>query len=171
MRSFLTFAAALAAFALAFTPLAARSPTGEQIEVMNAAQSFFDALRSEDKTALARLMLPEGTMMIDDRMNPEKSNLIILPNAAYLQSHQMRDEPIKEIMHFEMVHVSGGIAQVWGPYYFTVADKLTHCGINSLSFLKTQGEWKVGNSSFTMVPPQACDATVAKVNNYMEFEQ
>ena len=74
-------------------------------------------------------------------------------------------------MHIETVLVDGDMAQVWGPYYLTIAGSLSHCGINSLSMVKTAEGWKVANTSFTMEAPEACADKVAEVNSHFEFEQ
>ena len=126
----------------------------EETRVENAANSFFAALRGEGNYELSELMRPDGMMMISDRMNLEKANLIVLPNAAYLAS---RGEPFVELMDYQIIVARDGVGQVWGPYRVIVDGKTTHCGINSLSFVESlEGIWQLGNSSFTMVPPDQC---------------
>jgi hypothetical protein len=55
------------------------------------------------------------------------------------------------------VPVDGDTAMVAGPYRFLVSGKTTHCGVNVLSFVKTESGWKVGDTEYTMVPPSECD--------------
>lgn len=160
-------AASLASVA---TPLAARSPANEQIEVMGAVTTFFDALKSEDKTALAEVMLPEGVIFIHNRMNPDEARVDIVPVADHLARWASSKAEVEEFMHMDTVLVDGDMAQVWGPYYFNVAGKLSHCGINSLSMVKiADGTWRVANSSFSMEPPEKCGEIVAGVNSSFEF--
>lgn len=170
MKPFLKTAAALITLAAA-APLGARSPTPEAIEVMNGVADFFNALASDDKTALARQMIPEGTIFIHNRMKPDAPRVDIVPVARHLENWAKSPPDVAELMHIETVEVDGDMAQVWGPYYFTVADKLSHCGINSLSMVKREGRWLVANTSFTMEPPERCEAVVAEVNSHFEFEQ
>ena len=163
---------AIAAALLAAAPLAASSPTRQQLEVMNAAHDFFDALRSADKTALARQMLPEGVIFIHNRMKAEAPRVDVVPVAKHLERWASSPAEVDEFMQFETVLVDGDMAQVWGPYVFTVMGKMSHCGINSLSMVKTaEGSWKVANTSFTMEAPDNCVEIAAQVNAHIEFAQ
>ena len=74
-------------------------------------------------------------------------------------------------MHNGTVLVDGDMAEVWGPYILTVAGKMSHCGINSLSMVKTESGWKVANTSFTMEAPDNCIEIAAQVNAHIEFKQ
>lgn len=154
MRGHLTIAAALLS-ALA-TPALAQDNEGARSEVIAAADAFFDALRSKDAEKLAAIMRPDGTIMIDDRMFEEREVLMVVPNAAYLKGRDDNDDAVNEVMQYESVHIDGNIAQVWGPYRFTVNGETTHCGINSMTFIRGEGEWMLGNSSFSIVPPEKC---------------
>ena len=162
---------AIAAALLAAGPLAARSPTPEQLEVMSAAQDFFDALRSPDKTALARQMLPEGVIFVHNRMKPEAPRVDVVPVAKHLENWAKSPPGLDEVMDYETLLIDGDMAQVWGPYVFNVAGKMSHCGINSLSMVKTVSGWKVANTSFTMEAPENCAEIAAQVNAHIEFEQ
>ena len=159
MRGFLKIAAAL--LALAAAQLAANTavakPSREQAEVMLAADAFFAALRSEDRTALARQMLPEGVIFIHSRMEAAEGELRIVPVASFLERHGSRSGRVDEVMNYDTVLVDGDMAQVWGPYRFMVEGTTSHCGINSLSMVKTPDGWKVANTSFTMIGPEHCD--------------
>ena len=159
MRGHLTIAAAIIFAAPASAqdaPLDAPMLPSDETRVENAANRFFEALRGEGNATLAELMRPDGMIMIADRMNPEAPNLIILPNAAYLASRDA-GSPFTELMDYDILVARDGIAQVWGPYRVIVDGKTTHCGINSMSFVEgLEGVWQLGNSSFTMVPPEDC---------------
>ena len=149
-----------AAALLAAAPLAAEEPTPEQApetaSVTAAADAFFAALRSEDKTALARQMLPEGVIFIHNRMKPDAPRVDVVPVAKHLERWAASPEDLDEVMAMQTVLVDGDMAQVWGPYRFMVRGETTHCGINSLSLVKTDSGWKVANTSFTMERPSEC---------------
>ena len=155
---------------LAAAPLAANSPTSEQIAVMGGVSDFFDALSDDDKTALARQMVPEGMIFVHDRRTPDAPRLAMVPVATHLENWLKSPADVAEIMHIEAVLVDGDMAQAWGPYYFTVAGELSHCGVNSLSMVKREDRWLVANTSFTMEAPEACAAKVADVNRHFEVE-
>ena len=159
MKAILAIAALMAA-----APLAANSPTSEQIAAMNGARAFFGALRSADKTALARHMIPDGMIFIHNRMKPDAPRVDVVPVADHLKRWENSPQKVVEWMNFDTVLVDGDMAQIWGPYYFTVAGKLSHCGINSLSMVKTADGWKVANTSFTMEAPDKCDDIVKRID-------
>jgi hypothetical protein len=143
--------------ALAATPLAAE-PTPEQASAIAAADAFFAALRSDDKTALARQMDGAGMITIHDRMDPAAPEVVFVPVAKHLENWLKSPPGLDERMIYTAVLVDGDMAQVWGPYRFTAGGKTTHCGINSLSLVKRADRWKVANTSFSMVRPSECAA-------------
>jgi len=153
--------AVLGAALLAAAPLAAHSEAHLELtpeaQAALAAAEFFAALRSDDKTALARQMLPEGMIFIHNRMTPDAPRVDIVPVAKHLENWAKSPSGLDERMVYETVLVDGDMAQVWGPYRFTVAGKTSHCGINSMSLVKREGVWKVANTSFTMEVPERCE--------------
>ncbi|MEO0057400.1 MAG: hypothetical protein RIT17_850 [Pseudomonadota bacterium] len=152
MKALLAASAALLA-----APLAAE-PTPEQSEAIAAADAFFAALRSDDKTALARQMDSAGTIYIHDRRDPAGSEVTIVPVAKHLENWTKSPPGLDERMVYQTVLVDGDMAQVWGPYRFMASGKTSHCGINSLSLVKREGRWRVANTSFTMELPERCAA-------------
>jgi hypothetical protein len=147
---------ALAMAALAAAPLSA-APTPEQADVTAAADGFFAALRSNDKNALARQMDTAGMIYIHDRRDPARPEVTIVPVATHLENWQKSPPGLDEVMRYDTVLIDGDMAQVWGPYRFTSGGKTTHCGINSMSFVKRADRgWKLGNTSFTMERPERC---------------
>jgi ketosteroid isomerase-like protein len=158
MKAFLA-PAILGAALLAAAPTSAEILSEEQVEVMIAVEAFFTALRSDDKSALARQMLPEGMIFIHNRMKPEAPRVDVVPVAKHLERWAASPPGLDERMDLQVIVVDGDMAQVWGPYRFMAGGKTTHCGINSLSMVETaDGTWKVANTSFSMVPPDQCAA-------------
>ncbi len=125
--------------------------------VIAGVDAFFEALRSDDKTALARTMHPGGTIYIHDRMVPGAPETVVVAVADHLARWAGTPKGLDERMTYATVLVDGDMAQVWGPYRFMIGDSTTHCGINSLSLIRTEDGWKVANTSFTMEPPSECD--------------
>ena len=130
------------------------TPVGE---VTSAVWSFFKALRSDDKTALASVMDANGMITIHDRMNPSEPKIAFVPVSRHLENWLKSPPGLDERMFEETVLIDGDMAQVWGPYRFTADGKTTHCGINSLSLVKHADGWKVANTSFTMEHPSECE--------------
>ena len=149
--------ALLGAALLAATPLAAQDTAREQADVIAAAEAFFTALASPDKTALAATMDSAGMIYIHDRMDPAAPEVIVVPVAKHLENWLKSPPGLWEGMVYSTVLVDGDMAQVWGPYRFMAGGKTTHCGIDSLSLVKREGVWTVANTSFTMEPPSECE--------------
>ena len=148
----------LAGLTLAFaTPAAAEEPASDRDAVVAAADAFFDALGSTDKTDLAEVMLPEGMIFVHNRMNPDNPRVDAVPVADHLARWAGTTDRFIEEMRYDTVLVDGDMAQVWGPYVFLVNSAVAHCGINSLSFVRTDDGWKVANTSFTMERPSECE--------------
>ncbi len=149
-------------FALAAAPIAAETPAStqapEHAAVTAAADAFFDALRTDDKTALALQMDPQGLITIHNRMDPAAPKILFVPVAKHLENWLKTPPGLDERMVYTTVLVDGDMAQVWGPYSFIASGKTTHCGINSMSLVKREGARKIANTSFSMVPPADCDA-------------
>ncbi|WP_108788556.1 hypothetical protein [Erythrobacter sp. Alg231-14] len=155
MRGLIAIAAAVSAIFAA--PLFARSPSPEHVEVIEAVDGFFAALRSEDKTALARTMRPDGVIFIHDRRDPDNVRILTRPVSQHLNGWEDSPPGTDEYMRYDHILVDGTMAQVWGPYVFLLNGETTHCGINSMSLAKGENGWLVSNTSFTMVTPEECD--------------
>jgi len=136
-------------------PKAERKPYPED-KVIEAADSFFDALGSDDKTALATMMIPEATIFVHNRMDPDSPSIAIVAVADHLSRWERDTRNVSERMFYQNVHMSGDLGYVQGPYSFSIEGIVSHCGVNYLSMAKTEDGWKVGNTSFTMVPPDQC---------------
>ena len=154
MRGIPVFAGLALAFA---TPAAAEEPASDRDAVVAAADAFFFALGSTDKTDLAEVMLPEGMIFVHNRLNPDNPRVDAVPVADHLERWAGTTDRFIEKMRYDTVLVDGDMAQVWGPYAFLVNSEVAHCGINSLSFVRTDDGWKVANTSFTMERPSECE--------------
>ena len=137
-----------AAAAIFATPAIAQDapilPSPEQ-QVRTGVDAFFDALKSEDRTRLAREMVPEGMIFIHNRMDPDNRRVDAVPVADHLERWARGTTEVVEFMDYDVVLVDGDMAQVWGPYTFYSDNRITHCGINSMSMVRTDDGWKVAN--------------------------
>jgi hypothetical protein len=160
MRELLILATGLL---LASTPLSAQTEPAPEIrltphgEITSAVWSFFKALRSDNKSALADQMDPNGMITVHNRMDPSAPTIVFIPVSQHLENWLKSPLGVDERMYEQTVLIDGDMAHVWGPYRFTVGGETAHCGINSLSLVKRGGEWKVANTSFTMDPPSECE--------------
>ena len=147
--------AAMAALALP-SAINAHAVDPSYDEVVGSVEKFFEALRSEDKTALAKVMIPEATIFVHNRTGDDHHSVQIVSVADHLERWSKGTAKTDEFMNYQAVLIDGDMAQVWGPYVFTVDGKATHCGVNALSLVKQEDGWKVGNTSFSMEPVSKC---------------
>ena len=159
MRGTLTLAAALAAIgtAPALADGHSDAPANDPEPVIAAADAFFEALRSPDKTALRATMLDEAVIFVHDRRDPAAPKTRIVAAGDHLDGWENTPPGTDEYMHYTTVQVDGRMAHVWGPYVFLLNGQPTHCGINSMSFAKTEDGWRVANTSFTMTALDECE--------------
>ena len=157
MRENLALAGLALAFALPAHAEDAPMLPSPETQVENAVTDFMNAIASDDKNLLARFMIPEAMIYIHNQMDPENPRVDTVAVAGHLERWAARTGNYVETMNYDVVLVSGDMAQVWGPYSFTYNGTLTHCGVNSISLVRdAEGAWKVGNTSFTMVAPARC---------------
>ena len=156
MRGHFRLSAGLIALLAAPVPVAATLPSDET-RIENMANNLLKALSGEGNYTLAELMLPDGVMMEVDQRDPENPKVTSQTNAQYLAKHQANETDVSERMEYDVIIASDGVGQVWGPYRFMVDGKTMHCGIKSLSFVEINEDlWRLGNSSYTVLPPEAC---------------
>lgn len=129
-----------------------------KIEVVRAAETFFAALRSNDKTALARTMRDDGVIYVHDRRDPQNPRIATRATGEHLTRWESSPQGTDEYMRYDTVLVDGDMALIWGPYVFLLNGEPTHCGINSMSLARTGEGWRVSNTSFTMTSLDECAA-------------
>ena len=156
MKAMLATAALLAAAPLPAQTAPERSPQ-PVVEVIAAADAFFAALRSDDKTALARQMIADRTILVSDRMDPGQPKETSIPVARHLENWAKSPPGLDEHMIYQSVALVAEKALVWGPYRFLANGQTTHCGQNMLTFEMTENGWKLGDTAFTMEPPAECE--------------
>jgi len=168
MKDRILITAALMGFAL--PQAASAQPNGPPInssprelspqdEVMTALVAFFNAIRNPDKTALSEVLMPEGVIFIHNRMDPENNAVVVRSVPDHLIAWERSTARVDERMIVKSLIVDNDMAHVWGPYRFETEGETSHCGVNSLSMVKTGKDgWKVANTSFSMVLPSKCAA-------------
>src|SRR4051794_32794271 len=108
-------------------------------------QKLFDAMAAHDGagaralfTADASLVAvaPDGKVTVTpidkwtDRLSSSKDNWLERMWSPKLQEHK-------------------AIATIWGEYDFHLNGKFTHCGIDTFTIVKTNGEWRIAGLAFT----------------------
>lgn len=139
--------------ALLLLPLLAMGQSDEA-QILKAVQQTFDAMAAHDGVALYESMLPEATIVAslpDGRMRSMSGD-------DFIKRSVSSQEKILERMWDAMVSVNGGVATLVAPYDFHREGKLSHCGVDAFTLLKTSGGWRITHIFFTMVT-EGCPAS------------
>lgn len=120
--------------------------TAAQREVLGAVDALFDAMAKHDVDASRKLIVPGASFVVvkpDGVVAMEHDN-------DYLDSLAKHKEAFRERIWNAQVTVQGDIAQVWAPYDFHLDGKLSHCGVDSFSMVRTAEGWRVAGVSYTV---------------------
>lgn len=131
-------------FLLVFSLYAADS--SEEKAVVGTVEKLFNGMANHDSEAAKAILLPEGrTVAIrpDGVVNGGSQEQF----AARLAT--MKDS-ILERMWNPKILIDGRIAHLWAEYDFWRGGKFGHCGIDSVSLVKTPDGWKIAGISYTM---------------------
>lgn len=125
----------------------AKDPHGvAQREVLGAVNALFDAMAKHDVAASRKLIVTGASFVV---VKPD-GTLVMEHDTDYLDSLAKRKEAFHERIWDAQVTVQGDIAQVWAPYDFHLDGKLSHCGIDSFSMVRTAEDWRVAGISYTV---------------------
>lgn len=109
-------------------------------------QKLFDAMAAHDSDGARTVLIPEGHI-VAIRETGAVTHSTQEQFAARLSTIK---EPILERIWNPKVLLQGRIAQVWAEYDFWRSGKFGHCGIDSVSLVKTEEGWKISGLSYTM---------------------
>lgn len=107
-------------------------------------ESLFKAMYDGDST-LAKSVFAEDAILqsvyVDKEGNPSVKTgaLDQFINAIGSPHDKVWDERISNLK----VQIDANLAQAWMDYSFFIGDGFSHCGVNAMHMVKTNGEWKL----------------------------
>ena len=116
----------------------------EEKKVKRVIETFFNAYHFKDSITLKKLAFSDFELRSSSLLN-ESAKLSSVGFYDFVKIVSNRDENSKweeEILSYE-INIDGTLAVAWTPYIFRVNDKISHCGSNSFSLHKVEGEWKI----------------------------
>jgi ketosteroid isomerase-like protein len=154
-----TLRKALAALTLlaVTAPVMAQDRTAAEQEVIRDVEQFFAAQNAADKGAMKQAMVRDAILTVTRTGSVSGPRSEVLSTRRYIKRVMTYKGRAFERMSYAKVEVTGDTALVEGPFVFTVDGAVTHCGINSLAMVKSDGRWRVGDSRYDIVPPSDCD--------------
>ncbi len=121
--------------------LYSNTQTTEEIAVMRPIHFLFDGMKKADtsivKKAFAKDVIMKSVFL--EKVVEEK-----LENFLNQIANKESNTPdwVEKLYNTE-IKIDGSLAHVWKEYSFFVGDKFSHCGVDSFSLIKTDGDWKI----------------------------
>ncbi|MEM7369306.1 MAG: nuclear transport factor 2 family protein [Bacteroidota bacterium] len=132
----------LAFYSISFSQQSGGEEAKQKIE--QAVHRLFDGMRSGDSTAVHAVFSDQVAMYSagnhkDGSTNLHEGSLEKFLHAVGTPHEIMWDERISNLS----IQVDGPLATAWMNYSFYLGDTFSHCGVNSMTFLYKDGEWKI----------------------------
>lgn len=112
--------------------------TADEQAVLAVLRALFDAMADRDKAAMRAALVPEGWAAHSRAGRVLHVRLLDLPDR--LPEGNAR---VEERIHDPLVRVDDDIAMVWCPYDLYVDGEPHHWGTNIVTFMKTDGRWRI----------------------------
>lgn len=123
----------------------------DRAAVLASIQSFMDALRAKDTTAM-NLHVDSLTRLTLIRPTREGgTRVMVMTGAQFIRAVTQPNQPgIDEPIRNPVVHVSGDLASVWAEYQVRRDNNtVSHCGFDAFHLARRDGRWKLLNISDT----------------------
>ncbi len=116
------------------------------VAVTAAVQKVFDAMATKDTDALIKAFLPDARLV---SIQPDGK---VASTAASEWNARIGTIPetLLERMWSPKVMVDGRMATLWAPYDFHRGGKFSHCGVDSVTLVQVEGEWKLASIAYTI---------------------
>jgi hypothetical protein len=142
--------------ALAVTPVqpivkgtALPPPDSSEGAIMAPILTLLDALTRDDGAAILGVTLPEGSITAT-RVAPDGTHQHRTVRWADFAAQLKPDgSKIVESLGTPAIEVDQDVAMVWAPYNVTVNGKLSHCGYDHFDLVRTGGQWKILNVTYS----------------------
>lgn len=142
-------------------PLSAQSANGHEPDevdaVLAAVDAFMESLTTNDIELRSSLQTTDGMTYVSVKRPDGTWRVVGRPNSVFLNP-PAEDAPKTVEKYWDpVVFIRGPLAMVWNPFEFWVDDKTSHCGVNMMQMVKTDGTWKLANTMWTHEPPETCE--------------
>jgi len=120
--------------------------TADEKDAIATIQRTFDGMAARDAAMIRSTMLP-GAKLYSVRDQADAAGTSIDDFLEHLAAVQ--GTLLERFTSPPQVLIHGRMAQVWGEYEFLHDGKFAHCGVDSVSLLKTADGWKIASISYT----------------------
>lgn len=137
---------------LALILLPAAFAADEELEVIATVERLFAGMAARDEAAIRAVLTPEGKIY----SLRENSPAAVTSHADFASRIAAAKETLLERMWAPKVLLQDRLATLWAPYDFHRGGKLTHCGVDSVTLIKTGEGWKIAGVFFTIIDSVKC---------------
>jgi len=124
----------------------------EEQRALSVTHAALQAISDEDPIALTDLMVADAVMFA-------------LPADGRSPNVSTRDQRRARTMGGDLVErgfdgevwLTGGLASVWLPYDFYIDDEWSHCGVDTFTLVRIDGDWLIASLSYTVQQPPQCE--------------
>ena len=130
--------------------------TSDEKDAIATVQKTFNAMAAHDAATIRATMLSDARLYsVRNEGTPASTAVDDFAN----QIASLKGDLIERFTSQPSVSIRGRMAQVWGEYEFLRDGKFNHCGVDSVSLLKTAEGWKIATIVYTS------ETAGCKVNN------
>jgi hypothetical protein len=140
MRNRRSHVAALILAAALLVPAAGLAQSPAQDSAYAVVTKLFDALRARDTSAMRSAFVPIASMhsLRPDCVRFESTDGWI-SGVARAPTGTVLDERLAN----PVVHVDGPLASIWVDYWFFVGERFSHCGVDAVSLVRQNSQWRI----------------------------
>ena len=121
----------------------------EEAAVLAVAQQIMDGINQKDGDLIRSAMIPEGVLFSTVNRNGVDQAFFSSAEDFASQVSDATDD-YHERLFDATVLVQKGVALVWAPYDFHLNGEFTHCGVDTVSLVKTDEGWKAVSLTYTV---------------------
>ena len=116
----------------------------EELNVKATINQLFEGMRNADSTAVFSAFAPGAIMQTIVQSKEGKTSIRQNEVAGFAASvGKLAKGAADEQIKFETIKVDGNLAIVWTPYRFIYNGTFSHCGVNTFTLVRLNGEWKI----------------------------
>lgn len=128
---------------------ASPAPSPEEAAVLAVAEAALEAISNEDMVAFTDLMFEEAVVV------PTEVDGFSISTRAAERARTLPGDIVERGFDAQ-VRVSGRIAAVWLPYDLYIDGAWSHCGVDALSLVKDEAEWRIVAMTWSRLQPPEC---------------
>lgn len=136
-------AIAVLLLSMSVTDSSAQVESDDERAIRNAVETLFDAMRAGDGERVRSIFHPSATLGTavagPDSAFIRYVDIGQFADAVSAEREDVWDERIRALS----VHVDGPLATAWTEYAFFIGPRFSHCGVNAMTFLRSQDGWQL----------------------------